>query len=100
MTSIELKSPLPALTKSARKARPYVGVMLFLLFAGVYGYMILKINKLADPQIDQTAVNSDVKTLPIPRIDSNAAKQLLTLKDNSVNVQTLFEQSRKNPFLE
>jgi hypothetical protein len=91
---------MPVIAKTARKARPYLGVVLFLLFAGVYGYMVYKINALADPAIDPSLVTSDVKRLPVPRIDEQAAQQLLTLKDNSVNVQTLFEQSRTNPFRE
>ena len=98
MTSIELKSPLPALAQSVRKVRPYVGVLIFMLFAGVYGYMVFQINSLADPTVEQSEVQVEAKALPVPRIDDQAARQLMTLKDNSVNVQTLFEQGRTNPF--
>ena len=97
-SNIELKSPLPALAQSVRKVRPYVGVLVFMLFAGVYGYMVFQINSLADPTVEQSSVQAEAKALPVPRIDDQAAKQLMTLKDNSVNVQTFFEQGRTNPF--
>lgn len=100
MTNIELKSPLPMLATTVKKTRPYVGVMIFLLFAAIYGYMVIKINALSNPTIDQSAVMTEVKSLPVPRIDSEAASQLLTLEDNSVSVKTLFEKSRTNPFSE
>ena len=100
MTNIELKSPLPMLASTVKKTRPYVGVLIFLLFAGVYGYMVVKINALSDPAIDQGTVLTEVKSLPVPRIDSEAASRLLTLEDNSVSVKTLFEKSRTNPFSE
>ncbi len=101
MTNIELKSPLPLLAKSAKKIKPYIGFMMFVLFAAVYGYVLFKINSLANPgPVDESAVLTSVKALPAPRIDNQAAKKLLELKDNSVNVQTLFEDNRTNPFEE
>ncbi|HTH72134.1 MAG TPA: hypothetical protein VL737_02115 [Candidatus Pristimantibacillus sp.] len=100
MSDIKVKSPLPAIVAALRKVRPYVGVLIFLLLAGLYGYMIFKVNSLASPTISDDEVLSDVKSLPVPRIDDQAAKQLQTLKDNSVNVQTLFDQNRTNPFQE
>ena len=100
MKNVEIKSPLPALLQSLRKLRPYAGVALFLLLAGVYGFIVLRINSLSNPTIDTSAVVSEAKSTPVPRIDADAAKQLEALKDNSVNVQTLFEQNRTNPFNE
>lgn len=98
--NIQLKFSMGAVTKNLRKARPYVGVMLFLVLAGIYGYLILQINTLSNPAIDTNTVLTEAKSTPVPRIDGEAAKQLLELKDNSVSVQTLFEQSRNNPFNE
>ena len=100
MTGIKLSSPKLLLSASAKRLRPYVGVMIFMLFAAVYGYTLFQINSLSAPTVNESDVLSEAKTLPAPRIDSDAANQLLTLKDNSVNVQALFEKSRTNPFQE
>lgn len=98
MKNLEVKSPLPALMQSLRKIRPYAGVALFLLLAAVYGFILLRINSLSNPTISDATVQEQAKAKPVQRIDANAAKQLEALKDNSVNVQTLFEQGRTNPF--
>ena len=100
MKDLAIKSPLPILAAWGRKLRPYVGVILFLFFAAVYGYIVLKINSYSNPVIDESDVISEAKASPTPRIDETAAQKLESLKDNSVNVQTLFDESRTNPFQE
>lgn len=101
---IEFKLTKGSLTKSFAKfirlVKPYIAVLFFLLIALAYGFVILRINALSKAEVDPSAVSEQVKASPTPRIDANAIKQLETLKDNSVNVQTLFEESRTNPFQE
>ncbi len=97
---IKISSPLPMLKGLGAKLRPYAGVSLFLLLAGIYGFMVVRINALSNPAVDSSTVLTQVKSTPAPRIDAEAAKRLQELKDNSVNVQTLFEQGRTNPFSE
>lgn len=100
MKNIALGSPLPLLLGLLQKLRPYVGVMIFLLLAATYGFIIMRINSLSNPAVDPSAVLTEVTATPTPRIDANAAEQLQSLKDNNVNVQTLFEEGRTNPFQE
>ena len=71
-----------------------------MVFAMVYVYMIMKVNSLSNAPVDDNALHQQVNASPAPRIDSKAAGQLQTLKDNSVNVQTLFEENRSSPFQE
>lgn len=98
--NIQLQS-LTAIGAPIGKAfKRYGGVMFFLLFAFVYAYMVLQINAFSNVQVDSSEVTAQVSTTPTPRIDAQAVKQLQSLKDNSVNVQTLFEQNRTNPFQE
>lgn len=75
-------------------------VLVFLLFTAVYGFMIIKINTYSNPVIDESAVLEEVKALPVPKLDEEAAQKLQSLNDNSVNVQSLFDQGRTNPFSE
>lgn len=100
MKDIDLQYLVKLLKKLANRLRPYIGVLFFLLFAGVYGFIVLQINALSNAPVDDTAVSSQVKNSAVPRIDAKAIKQLEALKDNSVNVQTLFETGRTNPFQE
>jgi hypothetical protein len=100
MKDLKLKSLLVIGSKAGAAFRRYGGVMFFLLFACVYAFIILRINTLSNVQADQSQAVSQAGATAVPRIDANAAKQLKSLQDNSVNVQTLFEQTRTNPFQE
>ncbi|HWB39469.1 MAG TPA: hypothetical protein VG604_04520 [Candidatus Saccharimonadales bacterium] len=80
-----------------------VRVMLFFVFVGlVYGYTIVKMNNLSDVNPSSSDVTSAVQTSQqsSPRIDQAVVDKIERLKDNSVNVQSLFNQARSNPFQE
>jgi hypothetical protein len=72
-------------------------VLLFiLLVAGLYGYLVLQINQASSVQPSE---NQEVVAVHhTPRIDPSLVQQLQQLQDNSVSVQTLFNEARTNPF--
>ena len=74
-------------------------VAVFLLFIVLlYGFVWLRINSYNRAQPSTTEVSSQVKAAEILHIDQNVLNQLQTLQNNSVSVQTLFNQARSNPF--
>lgn len=76
-------------------------LILFLLFVGVlYAVIVMQINSLSNAQPSTTDVDSQVNAAKIPHIDPTVVSQLKSLQDNSVSVQTLFNQARDNPFQE
>lgn len=95
---LSLKSLKPALAGLVRSTRKFAAVLIFLLFTAIYGYTIVQINSLSNPAVDQSTVTSESKALPTPRMDEAAAAKLQSLEDNSVNVQSLFDKSRTDPF--
>jgi hypothetical protein len=76
-------------------------VVLFVVFVTVvYGLMLFRIETLnsIQPSTDQVAAeNNPIKAA---RVDKKVVDQLQALQDNSVNVQSLFQQARNNPFQE
>jgi hypothetical protein len=84
--------------KSVATLSRYAAVLFMVLVAGVYGFVVLRINALSNAQPSGSDVAAQSTTTPVPRIDPKTAQQLQNLEDNSVNVQTLFEQARNNPF--
>ena len=82
----------------AKQFLRYAAILFFLLVAVVYGFVVLRINTLSNAQPSQSDIDAQTTTTPIPRIDPNTAKRLENLEDNSQNVQTLFDEARKNPF--
>ena len=95
---LDLRALSPGLKKVSAQLRPYAGFLVFLIFAATYSYLISQVNQLGNPQVNESDVTAAVQKLPSPRIDQESVDKLLSLEDNSVNVQTLFDQNRTNPF--
>ncbi len=72
--------------------------VIFLIFIGLsYVYLYLQVNT----AINQSPLSTTSPPSPstnLVRINPQVVNQLESLKDNSVNVQVLFEQARNNPF--
>jgi hypothetical protein len=98
MKDMSIQSLTRELERLIEKCKRYATVIIFLLFALTYGFIVLRINVLSNAPVDQSGTATD--SSPTLRIDTNAAKQLQTLKDNSTNVKALFETDRTNPFQE
>lgn len=74
-------------------------VVIFLLFVVIlYGFIAYRINTLTNSPPSSASVNNQVNAAQIPHLDPTVVKQLQSLQDNSVNVKTLFNQARNNPF--
>jgi hypothetical protein len=96
--NINLKS-LPVLLGAIVKfVSRYAIILFFLLLVAIYGFVLLKINSLSSAQPSTSAVSSQAQTVAIPQINPTVVKQIQNLQDNSVSVQTLFNQARTNPF--
>ncbi|MEO6761374.1 MAG: hypothetical protein ABI220_03285 [Candidatus Saccharimonadales bacterium] len=75
--------------------------ILFIILLGIiYGFVISKIDTLVAVEPTQSAIEAKVSTSTNPHIDSSVVDKITQLQDNSVNVKTLFEQARQNPFQE
>lgn len=95
--NFNLKDLPKELAKLGHKIAPYVPLVFFVLVATVYGIVLLRITMLSNAQPDPSAVSTQISELT-PHIDKNAANKLQSLEDNSVNVQSLFNDARGNPF--
>lgn len=93
-----MKIALPSVPLLA-KLRPLwrYRLLLFVVFiAGLSAYLVIQINSAIN-----VAATSEPKTsakAKTPRIDPELVKQLQSLQDNSVTVQSLFNEARENPF--
>jgi hypothetical protein len=94
---LNLKELPQQLARVGQKLLGIAPLLFILVAAGLYGFLLLRIATLSNIQPDASSVNSEISKLS-PHIDQKAAAQLQGLEDNSVNVQTLFNQARDNPF--
>ena len=94
----DLKSLLATVDRDVNKARRFSVVGFVVFVALLYGFLFLRINGLNDIQPSSDSVTGQVQAAGVPHIDESVVKQLESLHDNSVNVRTLFNDARKNPF--
>ncbi len=73
--------------------------IIFIVFIAIlYGFVLFRVNNLTHAQPLATDISEQVKAAAIPHIDQAIVKKLQSLQDNSVSVQSLFDQARSNPF--
>lgn len=76
-------------------------LVLFLVFVGaLYALIVMQIGSLSNAQPSTDDIDKQVNAAQLPRIDQSVVDQLKSLQDNSVNVQSLFNEARNNPFQE
>lgn len=89
---------LAELKRVVIKEKKFAWPLVILFFLIIYGYMVLKINNFTQTQPTQIQVSNDMKTTVTPAINQGMVNKLEQMKNNSVGVQALFNQSRSNPF--
>lgn len=96
--NLDLKQ-FPALFSGyARKIAAYRVFLFFLAVATLYGFIVWRINVYSNAPASESEVTA--KTTAQPHIDSDTVQKIQSLQDNSVSVQTLFDNARQNPFQE
>lgn len=92
------------LQKKLQKARAigkqYRVLFFIVALAAVYGFVVYRINVLSQSNPDPTDVTQQLQATRTPKVDPNVVSKIQQLQDNSVNVQSLFDQARNNPFNE
>jgi hypothetical protein len=98
--NLGLKQSLTQLNAVLPKLRRYsfLGFLVFVL--ATYGFVVLRIQSLSSTPPSNDAIINQAQSAGVPRIDPTVLRQLQSLHDNSVSVQTLFEEARNNPFQE
>ena len=95
---LDLKYIPEKINELSARLRPYSFLIFILFVALLYGFVLMKINSLSQAEPTAEAVTGQVKAAQVPHIDEAVVKQLESLEDNSVSVQTLFNEARSNPF--
>lgn len=97
--SMDFKQLPQQLGQAGHKIARYIPILFFVIVAGVYGFLLLQIGTYSKAGPDESVVTAQTAGIS-PNIDKEAIEQIKQLQDNSVNVQSLFDQARSNPFNE
>lgn len=94
-----------ALLKEAygKIAQKLSGRMLFIAIMAVllvYVFAVWKISQLVAAEPTPEALDAALSETSIPKVNSQAIKQIQSLEESSKEVKSLFDKARNNPFQE
>lgn len=98
--NLEVKDIASKITPALQWLKKYSVFIFVMVVLLVYGYLIFHINTLAGQEPAEDAVAERLKTVQRPKIDEEAVEKIEQLQDQNIQVQTLFQQARDNPFTE
>ena len=81
-----------------KQLNAYRALIFFLMVASLYGYIVWRINTYSNAPPSQSEESSQLAAQP--HIDQSTVQKMQELQNNSVSVQSLFNQARQNPFQE
>lgn len=96
----DLKNIPAALFTLLSKLSRYVAILFTLLVLALYGYLILHVSSLTQAEIDQTEVLERLQATRRTEVDQRAVDRILLLQDQNVQIESIFEEARENPFSE
>lgn len=100
MKNLDLKTIIQKLIPAWALAKRYSHFLYFLLLAILVGYLVWHINSLSSAEPSDEDITSKLKTVQRPNIDQKVLTQIQQLQDQNVDVQSLFQHARENPFSE
>lgn len=72
--------------------------VLLILFAVIF--LVFRINAFSSTEPSQSQIDEKLQTVSRPKLDQAVLNRIQQLQDQNVQVQSLFDQSRNNPFNE
>lgn len=78
----------------------YVKFIFFVFVSLLAAFLIFQINHFSGVEPSEDEVSEKLQTIQRPHIDENSLQKIQQLQDQNVQVQSLFEQTRENPFSE
>lgn len=98
--NIDLKNLPTKLVAAANWLKKYTLFICILLVLSIYLFLVWQIRHYATIEPSQTDVINKLNELNAPKLDQDAVNKVLQLEDQNIEVRTLFEEARQNPFQE
>lgn len=98
--NLDLKDIPAKLLALFNKLKKYTLFICILAVLGIYLFLVWQIRHLATLEPSSTDVTNKLNELNTPKLDQDAVDKILQLEDQNIEVQTLFNEARQNPFQE
>ncbi len=80
--------------------KKYAVFIFVLVGLGIFGFLVFRIRTLSNREPSETAITEKTDQDRPINIDQSAVEKVQELQSTNIEVKTLFEQSRDNPFQE
>lgn len=97
---LDLKSLLAKLNKALEFIKRYIVFIFIVIMLMIFGFFVFRINQFSRTEPTEEAVNEKLQTVQRPKIDKSVLDKIQQLQDQNIQVHSLFEQARNNPFNE
>ncbi len=78
----------------------YAVFISIIVVLGIAAFFVIRINQYSRIEPSDQAVEDKLQTVQRPKVDQSVLNKIQQLQDQNVQVQTLFDQARNNPFNE
>lgn len=91
---------LPQLKIVLSKIQQHLLLIAIIIFALLSGYILALTMQLSAAPPSEAAKTEEAKSVPRPRIEPSTVDTILSLEEQNVQVQSIFQEARDNPFTE
>lgn len=96
--NIDIKNIQAKLQPILNFLKKYVAFIFVITVFFVLGFFVLRINQLSRIEPDSSAVDEKLQSVKQPHIDTSVVNKINDLQTQNIQVQSLFDQARSNPF--
>lgn len=98
--NIDLKEIPAKLLGVLQRLKKYTLFICILIVVGIYFFLVLQIRHLSTIEPSSTDVINKLNELNTPKLDQDAVNKILQLEEQKIEIKTLFNEARQNPFQE
>lgn len=75
-------------------------IIVFAIFSLMYGYIMIQVNAINAREPSDKQISDKATAAPRTKIDPKLADKITSLEEENIDIKTIFNKTRKNPFAE
>jgi len=81
-----------------QRTKPYLGFIVVVTLLCIYIFQVARIGQLTSDSSTQANSSNNANTTSQLSLDQKSIKQIMDLESQNIEVKTIFEDARNNPF--
>ncbi len=100
MKKLDTKQLIDEFNKVISFAKKYTVLIFVLMSLGIFGFLVFRVRTLVSTEPSEAAIEEKIGESKPITIDASAVEKIQKLQATNIEVKSLFDQSRDNPFQE